>query len=163
MAITDYPTYPSYLPMPHFTSSGLKQTPNLLRSEMASGYARQRRQYYTVPAEQTLQWRLSPKDADDFLGWVEHALFGGARWFYINQRTESGVQKMAIRMQQHPLENRTEKGGQYFYKVKCEIKQYPVQSEEQAANRSLYPHTLDEFVIGVGDVVDLIYTNSWES
>jgi hypothetical protein len=162
MAITDYPEYPSYLPMPHFTSSGLKRTTNLLRSEMASGYQRQRRLYYNVPAEQTLEWRLKPTAADNFLGWVENALFGAARWFYINQRTEAGVKRMAIRMTQHPLENRTESGGKYIYKVKCEIKEYPIQTEEQSVAIALSPYTLDGFMTGMNEAISSIYTRSWE-
>ncbi|WP_229599918.1 hypothetical protein [Vibrio navarrensis] len=69
-------TYPSYLPHPHFDLSGIKQQSNRIRSEMASGRTRQRRRFLVVPAEQTLQWRLEPKQAAAFLGWVEHALMG---------------------------------------------------------------------------------------
>lgn len=152
--------YPSYLPHPHFDPSGTKQQSNRIRSEMASGRTRQRRRFMVVPAEQTLQWRLEPNQAAAFLGWVEHALMGGVGWFRLNQRTELGVVPIDIRMIQHPLENAKQKAGRFFYSVKCEIRQYPIQSEEITVGQILAPHTLDEFVDGVD--MGRYYTESWK-
>ncbi|HHC7311875.1 TPA: hypothetical protein ACN30N_004805, partial [Vibrio campbellii] len=106
--------YPSYLPHPHFTQSGMKQQSNRIRSEMSSGRVRQRRRFMVVPAEQKLEWRLKPEQAAAFLGWVEHALMGGVRWFRLNQRTELGVIPIDIRMIDHPLENAKQKAGRFF-------------------------------------------------
>lgn len=151
--------YPNYLPYPHFTSSGIKQQSNRIRSEMTSGRTRQRRRFLTVPAEQTLEWRLHTDQAAAFLGWVEHALSGGIKWFKLNQRTELGVVPIDIRMTQHPLENAKKKGGRFLYSVKCEIRQYPIQSEEITVGQILAPHTLDDFVDGAE--MNRYYTESW--
>lgn len=152
--------YPDFLPYPHFTSSGIKQQSNRIRSEMTSGRTRQRRRFLIVPAEQTLEWRLPSEQAAAFLGWVEHALLGGIKWFRLNQRTELGVVPVDIRMIQHPLENAKKKGSRFLYSVKCEIRQYPIQSEETTVGQILTPGTLDEFVSGI-DMSDY-YTDSWK-
>lgn len=152
--------YPSFLPHPHFTQSGIKQQSNRIRSEMSSGRVRQRRRFMVVPAEQTLEWRLKPDQATAFLGWVEHALMGGISWFRLNQRTELGVVPMDIRMIQHPLENAKQKAGRFFYSVKCEIREYPVQSQETTVSQILAPHTIDDFVEGMN--MSLYYTESWK-
>lgn len=151
--------YPSYLPHPHFSQSGIKQQSNRIRSEMSSGRVRQRRRFMVVPAEQTLEWKLKREQAAAFLGWVEHALMGGISWFRLNQRTELGVVPIDIRMIQHPLENAKQKAGRFFYTVKCEIRQYPIQSEEVTVAQVLEPYTLDQFVSGSG--MDRYYTKSW--
>ncbi len=127
---------------------------------MTSGRTRQRRRFLIVPAEQTLEWRLPKEQAAAFLGWVEHALAGGIKWFRLNQRTELGVIPVDIRMIQHPLENAKQKSGRFVYSVKCEIRQYPIQSEETTVGQILAPHTLDEFVAGVD--MSRYYTESWK-
>ncbi|EMK3400815.1 hypothetical protein V8066_004517 [Vibrio parahaemolyticus] len=152
--------YPSFLPHPHFSQSGIKQQSNRIRSKMSSGRVRQRRRFLVVPAEQTLEWRLKPDQAAAFLGWVEHALMGGISWFRLNQRTELGVTPIDIRMIQHPLENAKQKAGRFFYSVKCEIRQYPIQSEEITVGQVLEPYTLDEFVNGAE--MGRYYTESWK-
>ena len=151
--------YPSYLPHPHFTQSGIKQQSNRIASEMSSGRVRQRRRFMVVPAEQKLEWRLKPDQAAAFLGWVEHALMGGINWFRINQRTELGVVPIEIRMIQHPLENAKQKAGRFFYSVKCEIRQYPIQSQETTVEQILAPYTLEQFVHGAE--MSRYYTKSW--
>lgn len=159
-------SYPDHLPKPHFDTSGIKQTSNLLRTEMASGRKRQRPKFYSVPAEQTLIWRLSADDASKFLGWVQYVLFQGARWFKINQRTELGVVSVDIRMTQHPLENATKSGGKFVYTVKCEVKEYPVQSQEKTLLEVWSPVTLDEISTGVSSIgtsMNSYYTESWNN
>ncbi|HAS6050361.1 TPA: hypothetical protein I7138_20235 [Vibrio vulnificus] len=153
--------YPSYLPHPHFTQSGMKQQSNRIRSEMSSGRVRQRRRFMVVPAEQKLEWRLKPEQAAAFLGWVEHALMGGVRWFRLNQRTELGVIPIDIRMIDHPLENAKQKAGRFFYSVKCEIRQYPIQSQEMTVDQVLSPGSLEDFVLG--SAMSRYYTESWKN
>ncbi len=82
---------------------------------MSTGRTRDRRRHVSVPAEETLVFRM-PKDmAAAFLGWVEHALNGGIGWFTLNQRTELGVVPLQIKMKAHPLENAKSKAGHFFY------------------------------------------------
>ncbi|EDL67651.1 hypothetical protein A1Q_3312 [Vibrio campbellii HY01] len=102
-----------------------------------------------------------PKDkAAAFLGWVDHALSGGIRWFTLNQRTELGVVPLQIKMKDHPLKDAKQKGGKFYYTVKCEIRQYPIQSEELTVSQILAPHTLDEFVQGTS--MGRYNTESWK-
>ncbi|HGS4526692.1 TPA: hypothetical protein ACMDNX_002011 [Vibrio cholerae] len=153
--------YPSHLPYPHFSQSGIKQIPNRIRSEMSTGRTRQRRRFLTVPAEQTLEWKLPSDKAAAFLGWVDYALDGATKWFRLNQRTELGVVPLDIRMMQHPLESSKQKGGRFIYTVKCEIRQYPIQSPELTVAQILAPGTLSDFVTGAD--MGRYYTESWKN
>ncbi|MDV5034057.1 hypothetical protein [Vibrio diabolicus] len=152
--------YPSNLPYPQFPEQGIKQQPNRISSEMSTGRTRDRRRHITAPAEETLVFRMPKDKAAAFLGWVEHALNGGIRWFQLNQRTELGVVPIQIKMKSHPLENAKSKGGRFFYSVKCEIRQYPIQSEAITVGQMLAPHTLEEFVEGAD--MSRYYTESWK-
>lgn len=152
--------YPNYLPHPHFSDTGIKQQSNRIRSEMSSGRIRQRQRFMSVPAEQTLEWRLKADEAAAFLGWVDHALMGGIQWFRLNQRTELGVVPVDIRMSAHPLENAKQKAGRFVYSVKCEIRKYPVQSQETTVAQVLSPHSFNEFVSG--SMMSRYYTESWK-
>lgn len=151
--------YPSNLPHPHFDPSGLKQQPNRLTTQMASGRKRQRRRFFMVPVEQTLVWKLKAKEAATFLGWVDDALNGGIGWFCLNQRTELGVVSVDVRMLAHPLENARQAGGRFIYNVKCEIRRYPRLSEAQVIDNLLAPYTFDQFVAGTD--MRRYYTESW--
>ncbi|OSI88617.1 hypothetical protein, partial [Bradyrhizobium canariense] len=91
---------------------------------------------------------------------VDHALSGGIRWFTLNQRTELGVVPLQIKMKDHPLKDAKQKGGKFYYTVKCEIRQYPIQSEELTVSQILAPHTLDEFVQGTS--MGRYNTESWK-
>lgn len=150
--------YPNNLPHPHFTT-GIKQQKNFLRSELASGRVRQRRLFLSTPCEQTLEWRLKPADAAAFLGWVDYALNGGVGWFRLNQRTELGVMPVDVRMTQHPLENAKSHGGKFFYKVKCELRKYPIQDPAKTVEAELAPHTWLEFIDNAD--ISRYYTESW--
>ncbi|MCR9493803.1 hypothetical protein NB493_00120, partial [Vibrio alginolyticus] len=128
--------------------------------EMSTGRTRDRRRHVIVPTFQTLVFRMPKDKASAFLGWVEHALSGGIRWFTLNQRTELGVVPLQIKMKHHPLKDAKQKGGKFYYTVKCEIRQYPIQSEEITVGQMLAPHTLEELVEGAD--MSRYYTESWK-
>ncbi|GAJ77657.1 LOW QUALITY PROTEIN: hypothetical protein JCM18905_3552 [Vibrio sp. JCM 18905] len=151
--------YPSNLPYPQFPEQGIKQQPNRISSEMSTGRTRDRRRHITVLPKKRWYFGCQRTKPPPF-GWVEHALNGGIRWFQLNQRTELGVVPIQIKMKSHPLENAKSKGGRFFYSVKCEIRQYPIQSEAITVGQMLAPHTLVEFVEGAD--MSRYYTESWK-
>lgn len=78
MAIADYPSY-----LPQILQSGytLKTAPNMLRTQMADGYTRQRVINSGKPAELTVNMSMSGKDYNNFTKWLNQNTQGGAGWF----------------------------------------------------------------------------------
>ncbi|MBT0024063.1 hypothetical protein WKI32_11455 [Vibrio alginolyticus] len=152
--------YPSYLPHPQFPDK-IEQMSNRISTEMSTGRTRDRRRHIIVPTFQTLVFRMPKDKAAAFLGWVDHALSGGIRWFTLNQRTELGVVPLQIKMKDHPLKDAKPKGGKFYYTVKCEIRQYPIQSEELTVSQILFPHTLNELMTEID--MSRYYTESWKN
>ena len=79
--------YPSYLP--GFLQSGysLKTQPNMLRTQMADGYTRQRVINSGKPAELTVSMSMSGAEYNAFMSWLNKNTAGGAGWFKINALT----------------------------------------------------------------------------
>ncbi|TYZ37384.1 hypothetical protein [Vibrio alginolyticus] len=152
--------YPSYLPHPQFPDK-IEQMSNRISTEMSTGRTRDRRRHVIVPTYQTLVFRMPKDKAAAFLGWVDNALSGGIRWFTLNQRTELGVVPLQIKMKDHPLKDAKQKGGKFYYTVKCEIRQYPIQSEELTVSQILFPHTLNELMTEID--MSRYYTESWKN
>lgn len=78
MAITVYPSY-----LPGFLQSGysLKTQPNMLRTQMADGYTRQRVINSGKPAELTVNMSMSGEEYTAFTDWINRNAAGGAGWF----------------------------------------------------------------------------------
>lgn len=132
MADVIYP-YDS-LPSPHFTSSGIKQVPSLLVSEMESGRSRVRRRFRSVPAIMSLTWRLSSGEAAFFLGWVSHALSGGTSSFVLNMRTPAGVVPHEFQFLTHPSDDVKPEGSSWLYSAKVKVRELFVISEEETVS-----------------------------
>ena len=81
------PVYPSYLP--GFLQSGysLKTQPNMLRTQMADGYTRQRVINSGKPAELSVNMSMSGAEYNAFMSWINKNAAGGAGWFKINALT----------------------------------------------------------------------------
>ena len=143
-------TYPyQQLPSPHFESSGIKQKSNLLKTEMSSGRTRVRQQFKSVPANMSMRWRLTPAQAEFFLGWVAHVLDGAVSPFILNMRSPSGVGSHEVRFLTHPLEDEKPSGSKWIYKTKMEVKKLPVITEQQTADVLMSPGTAQQFIDGV--------------
>ena len=78
MAIVVYPSY-----LPGFLQSGysLKTQPNMLRTQMADGYTRQRVINSGKPAELTVNISMSGAEYNAFMSWINKNTAGGAGWF----------------------------------------------------------------------------------
>ena len=78
MAIAVYPSY-----LPGFLQSGysLKTQPNMLRTQMADGYTRQRVINSGKPAELTVNMSMSGAEYSAFTDWINKNAAGGAGWF----------------------------------------------------------------------------------
>ena len=78
MAIAVYPSY-----LPGFLQSGysLKTQPNMLRTQMADGYTRQRVINSGKPAELSVNMSMSGAEYNAFTDWINKNAAGGSGWF----------------------------------------------------------------------------------
>lgn len=79
--------YPSYLPQILQSGYTLKTAPNMLRTQMADGYTRQRVINSGKPAELTVSMSMSGAEYNAFTDWINKNAAGGAGWFKINALT----------------------------------------------------------------------------
>lgn len=146
--------YPKDLKLPLVSSHRLSQNSNLLRTDMASGRARQRKRFQSVPTTMGATWKLNKYQAQILEGFVTHGVNDAVNWFLMPVRTPEGVIEHEVRFIQSPLESCTYNGGFWNYSANIEIKKRQVVSEEATANRLIEPNTFDEFVNGVSDALD---------
>lgn len=73
--------YPAGLPKPERDGFGYEPVNPLLRSNLASGRARQRRLYTSVPTMVNVSWVFNDQEAQLFEAWWEDILVGGSQWF----------------------------------------------------------------------------------
>lgn len=89
--------YPSQLPTPQRDGYGLQHVSPLMRTEMASGRARQRRRFTSVPTMVRFNWLMEQGQAQLFEVWFKHTLSDGAAWFELPLRTPMGLQPYEAR------------------------------------------------------------------
>lgn len=81
------PVYPSYLPQILQSGYTLKTAPNMLRTQMADGYTRQRVINSGKPASLSVTLSMSGTEYNNFMTWLNKNTAGGAGWFKINALT----------------------------------------------------------------------------
>ena len=91
--MADLPEYPhDLLPMPLREGYGLTPVSPLMRTDMQSGRAKQRRRYQSTPTQAPINWIFTqPGQASLFEQWYQHVLMDGVLWFNMKLRTPEGV------------------------------------------------------------------------
>lgn len=86
--------YPhDYLPLPLMEGYGLKPISPLLRTQLVSGRARQRRQYTSTPTQATVKWTFKTDgESQLFEAWFRDALKDGVAWFNMKLHTPMGLE-----------------------------------------------------------------------
>ncbi|MBB1452376.1 hypothetical protein H5159_15120 [Pseudoalteromonas sp. SG43-1] len=146
--------YPKDLKLPLVSSHRLSQNSNLLRTDMASGRARQRKRFQSVPTTMGATWKLNKYQAQILEGFVTHGVKEAVNWFLMPVRTPQGLIEHEVRFINSPLESCTYNGGFWNYSANIEVKKRQVVSEEATANRLLEPNTIEQFVNGVSDALN---------
>lgn len=90
MAITTNINYPPELPCALQDSYGLKPVSPLLRTELSSGRARQRRLYKSTPTQASVSWLFKEGEAQLFEAWFSESLTDGSAWFNMPLRSPLG-------------------------------------------------------------------------
>lgn len=83
--------YPAGLPRPVQNGYAVRHANPLLRTEMASGRARQRRLFTSVPTYVSCGWVLTHVQAQAFEAWFRNGITDGADWFDVEIQTPMGV------------------------------------------------------------------------
>lgn len=89
MIVTDI-DYPSGLPAPLREGHTTQHVSPLSRTAMASGRARQRRKFTSVPSVGSYSWLMNDGEAALFEVWFQETLRDGSEWFNIQRKTPLG-------------------------------------------------------------------------
>ncbi|MFU2510578.1 hypothetical protein [Pseudoalteromonas sp. ASV78] len=147
--------YPLSLPLPRLKEVSYKRQSNILRTEMSSGRARQRRRFLSVPTFMEATWRLRKDEATVFEGFIDHGV-NLIEWFLMDILTPRGVVKHRVRFVKDPLENfKPISALVWQYQAQVEVKEYKAASEEEAVIRLLEPRSLEDFVNGLSAALNL--------
>ncbi len=96
MAEVSYPH--EYLPLPLQDGYGFKPISPLLRTQLTSGRARQRRQYTSTPTQASVTWMFTTDaQAQLFEAWYRDTISDGAAWFLMRLQTPLGVESYKCR------------------------------------------------------------------
>ena len=95
--------YPSYLPQILQSGYTLKTAPNMLRTQMADGYTRQRIINSGRPSSLTVGISMSGAEYAKFTKWLNENVDGGAAWFRLpmlsSDSANNGPQYQTVRIQ----------------------------------------------------------------
>jgi hypothetical protein len=83
--------YPADLPLPLRSGYGLNHVSPMMRTELESGRARQRRRYTSVPSIASVAWVFTQSEAQLFEAWFRWTLSDGVEWFNATLRTPLGL------------------------------------------------------------------------
>jgi|SRR5690554_8187380 len=89
--------YPSQLPIALQIGHRAQIVSPTVRSQLASGRARQRRAYNSVPQNVSLEWVFSVGEARVFEYWFQKQAEGGASWIMMPVRTPLGCLDEKVR------------------------------------------------------------------
>lgn len=89
--------YPEGLPLPARDGYGINHVNPLMRSDLVSGRARQRRRFTSTPSIINITWRMNESQTILFESWFQGVINDGASWFNCPLRTPMGTQPYEAR------------------------------------------------------------------
>ena len=84
--------YPAGLPFPLRQGYGMNHVSPLMRTDLETGRARQRRRYTSVPTIVDVSWLMDKAQAQAFESWFRYGLIDGTEWFNAKLRTPMGFE-----------------------------------------------------------------------
>lgn len=137
----------------------LQRQPNILRTQMATGHARQRRISRHVPTKMTAEWIIEADKRNDFIGFIDYSLQGGVVWFNLPVLLGDQLIDHECRFVSHPADDEKPKRRYTIFKSIIEIRKAYRSPDESVVASVLAPNTLAEFVSGMN--MSRYYTESW--
>lgn len=77
-------TFPNHLPLPTVQGYKIKPDDAILRTDMESGLARQRRRFTQTPSKINVRWLMNQEQFSLFEAWYKYHAKEGAEWFLIS-------------------------------------------------------------------------------
>lgn len=91
--------WPSFaIPLPRLSPHEESLESSVVRTEMESGRARQRRRFEVPVHLHSAQWKLNEKQMAAFEAFVRHGIAGGSLWFLIELRLADGLKEYKARL-----------------------------------------------------------------
>lgn len=166
MVITSTIDYPhQYLPLPLQDGYGLKPISPLLRTQMVSGRARQRRRYTSTPTQAPVSRLMNDVQGQAFEAWYRDAISDGAAWFNMNLRTPIGIKPYVCRFIDI-YEGPVLIGGKYWqYNATLELWERPLAPLDGVTSLSLSRDRTSSIsqltqVAGTMTAINMLYASS---
>jgi len=153
MAKTSNIDYPGeYLPMPVQDGFALKPVSPILRTQLTSGRARQRRLYKSTPTQADVSWIFTEGQAQYFELWYKEAISDGSAWFNMPLRTPLGAGHYVCRFVDI-YDGPVITGGKYWtFSATLELWERPVLPAESLE----FP----DYVVNA-DIIDIAANREW--
>lgn len=154
MAKTTSINYPAdYLPIPLQDGYGLKPVSPILRTDLVSGRARQRRLYTSTPTQAAVSWSFSDPEGQLFEAWHRDTIHDGADWFNMPLRSPLGTTDLYVCRFVDIYEGPTIEGGNYWrYTAVLELWERPILPPDWG--------NFPDYIIN-SNIIDLALNREW--
>lgn len=144
--------YPDSLPLPIRNGYQVNHVSPMMRTELDTGRARQRRRYTSVPSIVSVSWIMNSQQAQVFEAWFRYTLFDGSEWFNAELRTPLGLESYECRFAE--MYSGPVLVGKLLWQFTAEL--------ELSERQTLLSGWEDfpEFVLG-SDIIDLAMNQEW--
>ena len=96
--------FPKKLPYPTVEGYSIRPDEAIIRTDMESGPARQRRRYTQTPSKISVRWIMNPEQFCLFEAWYKYHAKEGAEWFVITLLGGIGLTEQDARLRQALLQ-----------------------------------------------------------
>ncbi len=151
--ITTSIDFPTGLPLPQQANYGVNHVSPFLRTDMATGRAKQRRMFTSVPSLVDVEWKLSQPQTQIFEAWFKYTANDGADWFNCEVKTPMGTKEYVCRfteMYEGPILFAVRR---WIIRARLEIFERPLFDEDW------YTYALE--YIRYSDIFDLAMNQEW--
>ncbi len=121
--------FPKRLPYPTVDGYSIRPDEAIIRTNMESGPARQRRRYTQTPSKIAVKWIMNPEQFCLFEAWYKYQAKEGAEWFAISLLGGIGLTEQDARFTQQ-FEASLIAGRLWQITSELEIRDRPTISEE---------------------------------
>jgi len=121
--------FPKSLPYPTVEGYSIRPEEAIIRTDMESGPARQRRRYTQTPSKITIKWIMSPEQFCLFEAWYKYYAKEGAEWFIITLLGGIGLTEQEARFTQQ-FEASIISGRLWQITTELEIRDRPTITED---------------------------------
>lgn len=146
-------TYPASLPCALHSGYGLNHVSPLMRVDLESGRARQRRRFTSVPSMADVSWVMTPVQAMIFEAFFKYDLSDGADWFEMPLATPLGVTTYECRFAGMYSGPSLIGNLNWTFTARLEIRERPVIPQD-------WYEILPDYILGM-DIFDLAMNREW--